>query len=399
MKIISPKNKQPFQRDTTDNATIALKGIIENGNKTLKIIATPINGGVAFEKKVTSQTNEFLTYIRLEKGLYEVKISNNKENASIIIAVGDIYTIIGHSFTGGWGSNYCTDERVIITASCFNKDMTNPDFYKNTGFISMKDFSEHTATEFQNVEDEIVFWQKRGIWGKLGDILAKKNDCPIAFINAGFGGSTLQQWELSAKNQPFAGTFVDSSRRMPIIKFLNVLKYIVPQTGIKAVLSIHGDNDVDLTNSADVIAQHYRVIIDTARKESGFSNLQFMLAPSVTNFENRKFIIDGTLLALEQNPNTLKGPDIYKYGNEYRLEDKIHLNLEGETKAAEDFAELFVHSTNEPFTVNRDIKMPIVKEMSFLNMFLLFILAPIIFIVFLFISSKRARKNFKSLVK
>jgi hypothetical protein len=94
----------------------------------------------------------------------------------------------------------------------------------------------------------------------------------------GFGGSTLQQWELSAKNQPFVGTFVDSSRRIPIIKFLNVLKYIVPQTGIKAVLSIHGDNDVDLTNSADGIAQHYRVIIDTARKESGISNLQFILA-------------------------------------------------------------------------------------------------------------------------
>lgn len=393
MKIISPKNKQPFQRDITDNATIALKGIIENGNKALRIIATPINGGVAFEKKVTSQTNEFLTYIRLEKGLYEVKISNNKENASIIVAVGDIYTIIGHSFTGGWGSNYCTDERVIITASCFNKDMTNLDFYKNTGFISMKDFSEHTATDFQNVDDEIIFWQKRGIWGKLGDILAKKNDCPIAFINAGFGGSTLQQWELSAKNQPFAGTFVDSSRRMPIIKFLNVLKYIVPQTGIKAVLSIHGDNDMALTNSADKIAQHYKTIIDTARLESNLSNLQFMLAPSATNVDNHKGIIDGTLLAIEQNQNVVKGPDIYKYGNEYRLEDKIHLNLEGETKAAEDFAELLVHSANEPFTLNRDIKMPIVKEKSALNMFLLFILAPIIFIVLLLINSKKLENS------
>jgi hypothetical protein len=96
---------------------------------------------VAFEKKVTSQANEFLTYIRLEKGLYEVKISNNKEKASIIVAVGDIYTIIGHSFTGGWGLTTAT-MNVLLLLSCFNKDMTNFDFYRNTGFISMKDFSE-----------------------------------------------------------------------------------------------------------------------------------------------------------------------------------------------------------------------------------------------------------------
>lgn len=388
MKITSPKNKQPFQRDFTNNATIALEGLIENGNKSLKIIATPINGGVAYEKTVTSKTNEFLTYIRLQKGLYELDISNNKENTSIIVAIGDIYTIIGHSFTAGWGSNYCKDERVIIPASCF-KDMTNPDYYKNTEFISLKDFSESTATDYMNVKDDIEFWQKRGIWGKLGDLLAAKNNCPVAFINAGFGGSTLQQWELSAKNQPFAGTFVDSSRRMPIIKFLNTLKYIIPQTGIKGVLCIHGDNDVDLTNSADVIAQHYKTIFETARKESDISNLQFMIAPSVTNFENRKFIIDGTLQAIEQNQNVTKGPDIYKYGNEYRLEDKIHLNQDGETKAAEDFAALLVQTTNEPFTLYNEVNMPAAKERSMLNMLFLFLLAPFIFIILILTNYKQ----------
>ncbi|MDI9872724.1 MULTISPECIES: sialate O-acetylesterase [Flectobacillus] len=392
MKIISPKNKQPFQRDNTDNATIALNGIIENGNKTLKIIATPINGGVAYEKKVTSTTNEFLTYIRLEKGLYEIKISNNKENASIIIAVGDIYTIIGHSFTVGWGANYCKDERVIIPASSF-KDMTNQYYYTDTAFISLKDFSESTATDYLNIKDDIEFWQKRGIWGKLGDLLASKNNCPVAFINAGFGGSTLKQWELSALKQPFAHSFVDSSRRMPIIKLLNVLKYIIPQTGIKRILCIHGDNDMALTNSADEIAQHYKTIIDTARLESNLPNLPFMLATSATDVDNHKGIVDGTLMAIEQNQNVVKGPDIYKYGNEYRLEDKLHLNLEGETKAAEDFAELLVHSTNEPFSLNRDIKMPIVKEKSLLNMFLLFLLAPIIFIVLLLIGTKQVETS------
>lgn len=393
MKIISPKNKQPFQRDITDNATIALKGSIENGNKTLKITAKPINGGVAFEKKVTSTTTEFLTYIRLEKGFYDVSISNDRENASIVIAAGDIYTIIGHSFTVGWGANYCKDERVIIPASSF-KDMTNPDYYTDTAFISLKDFSESTATDYLNVKDDIEFWQKRGIWGKLGDLLASKNNCPVAFINAGFGGSTLKQWELSALKQPFAHSFVDSSRRMPIIKLLNVLKYIIPQTGIKAVLSIHGDNDMALTNSADEIAQHYKTIIDTARLESNLPNLPFMLAPSATDVDNHKGIVDGTFMAIEQNQNVVKGPDIYKYGNEYRLEDKLHLNLEGETKAAEDFAELLVHSANEPFSLNRDIKMPIVKENKSLSkMILLFILAPIIFIVLLLINSKKLENS------
>jgi hypothetical protein len=47
MKLISPVNKQPFQRNVQDKATILVEGLIEKGNKQVTLSAIPLKGGIA----------------------------------------------------------------------------------------------------------------------------------------------------------------------------------------------------------------------------------------------------------------------------------------------------------------------------------------------------------------
>ncbi|MDI9872189.1 sialate O-acetylesterase [Flectobacillus roseus] len=360
MKLISPVNKQPFQRNIQDKATILVEGLIEKGNKQVTLSAIPLKGGISKTLTTTVENANFSIPFTLTKGYYTLSVSNDSESVSVIVAIGDIFGIKGHSFTEGLGTKFCKDERVIIPASRF-EDMTDTTLYQKTGFISMTEFSASTATDYTSVEDHINFAINRGIWGRLGDLLVAQNDCPVAFYNAGFGGSTLEQWTKSARFESFEHSFVNSSKRMPIIKLLNTLKFLVPRTGIRGILSIHGDNDKFITNDPEVIANEYKTIIETARNESNLPNLHFVLASSVTDYQEHLGIIDGTIKAVVEGTNISIGPDIYLYDNSLRLEDKLHLNEKGEQKAAEDFAKVLgsTYLTKaQPFTINNSLNEP-----------------------------------------
>ncbi|PAC29232.1 SGNH/GDSL hydrolase family protein [Flectobacillus sp. BAB-3569] len=360
MKLISPVNKQPFQRNVQDKATILVEGLIEKGNKQVTLSAIPLKGGISKTLTTTVENANFSIPFTLTKGYYTLSVSNDSESLSVIVAIGDIFGIKGHSFTEGLGTKFCKDERVIIPASRF-EDITDTTLYQKTGFISMTEFSASTATDYTSVEDHINFAINRGIWGRLGDLLVAQNDCPVAFYNAGFGGSTLEQWAKSARFESFEHSFVNSSKRMPIIKLLNTLKFLVPRTGIRGILSIHGDNDKFVTNDPNVIADEYKTIIETARSESNLPNLHFVLAPSVTDYQEHLGIIDGTIKAVVEGTNISIGPDIYLYDNSLRLEDRLHLNEKGEQKAAEDFAKVLgsTYLTKaQPFTINNSLNEP-----------------------------------------
>jgi hypothetical protein len=360
MKLISPVNKQPFQRNVQDKATILVEGLIEKGNKQVTLSAIPLKGGIAKTLTTAVENPNFSIPFTLSKGYYTLTVSNDSESASVIVAIGEILVIMGHSFTEGLGTKFCKDERVIIPATRL-ADLTDVSLYQKTGFISMTEFSASTATDYTSIEDHINYAINRGIWGRLGDLLVEKYDCPVAFLNACFGGTNLDIWAKSAKWQNFEHGFADSSKRMPFVKLLNTLKYIVPRTGVRGILSIHGDNDKFVTNDPNVIADEYKTIIETARSESNLPNLHFVLAPSVTDYQEHLGIIDGTIKAVVEGTNISIGLIFIFTTISLRLEDRLHLNEKGEQKAAEDFAKVLgsTYLTKaQPFTINNSLNEP-----------------------------------------
>lgn len=335
--LTSPTNNQPFQRNQQNYAKVTFVG---SSNETLSIVATPIKSGksTVLDYVQPDSNNNFRGTLKLEAGDYNIVVSNQKDSISLKINVGEIFGIIGHSFSEGYGFGYVQDERVICPDS-FLHPMVDISLYQNCGFVPMKSLSLETIKHYENVES-VNYSKTRGVWGKLGDLLVQKYNCPVAFLHAGFGGTTIEQLALSAEFKSFDHSFADWTKRMPIIKFMNILKYIVPRTGLRGVLSIHGDND-KANPFADKIAGWYKTIFEVSRKESGFSNLHFTLGVSVSGLPETQGIIDGTIRATQENKNVILGPEIYKYPVEYRMsKDDLHLSPTGDTKAAQDFASI-----------------------------------------------------------
>lgn len=338
LQITSPLNFQVLQRNLQNTAKVTFTG---KSDAELSIIATPIKSGAqVIEHNVKPDANNnFSKTLTLTGGDYEVSISSTTEIEKIWVGIGDIFVVMGHSFAEGNGSQFVNSDRVICTDS-FLAPMTDTSLYQNTGFLKMKNVSIDTVKNYENTE-QVNYSKTRGIWGRMADQLADIYNVPICIVNCAFGGTTIEQWALSAQNQYFSHSFADYSKRMPIIKFMNTLKYLIPRTGCKGVLCIHGDNDIAQHPTAQQIADWYKIIIDTARNESGYKNLNFVLATSAYDSPNSAQIIEGTRLAIQQNANVIAGPAIDQYSTEFRLSaNDFHLNTAGEAKAAADFAKI-----------------------------------------------------------
>lgn len=338
LQITSPDNDHVFQRNLQNTAKVTFTG---KADAVLSIIATPITKGVqVIEHNIKPDSfNNFSKTLTLTAGDYEVSISSTTEIQKINVHVGVVFVVMGHSFSEGNGSSFVTSDRVICPDS-FLSPMTDTSLYQSTGFMKMKNVSLDTIKNYENVE-QVNYSKSRGIWGRMADKLVELYDVPVCIVNCGFGGTTIEQWALSAQNQYFEHGFADYSKRMPIIKFLNALKYLIPRTGCQGVLCIHGDNDIAQKPTAQQIADWYKIIIDTSRNESGFKNLNFVLATSAYESPYSEPIIEGTRLAIQQNTNVLPGPAIYQYSTEFRLSaNDFHLNTAGEAKAAQDFAKI-----------------------------------------------------------
>lgn len=352
IQILTPTNKQPFQRNNNNLATIEVTGKTDNTG-ILKITANPNKGGTFLQVETQIVQGTFAQKITLQAGYYYLETEANSEKKGVFCAIGEVFMIIGHSFTEDYGTIAADDERIIMPDSLFHP-MWEKSPYQNSGFISMKDFSLSNVKTFEH-EYQVLSTIKQGIWAKLGNELIKKFDVPVCFLNAGFGGSNLEHWYKAMYGIPFEHPFIQYSKGMPYSKAKNILNTIVPKTGIRAVICIHGDNDNNHPDKA-LIADYYQKIISKFRTDSGIPNLPFVLSLSATNLPAWQGLIDGALLALKTIPYTTQGAEIYKFDNALRNDDKLHLNPLGETETARQLSEIIGTKEflikNPPFTVN-----------------------------------------------
>jgi hypothetical protein len=108
-------------------------------------------------------------------------------------------------------------------------------------------------------------------------------------------------------------------------------------------------------------ADEYKTIIETARNESNLSTLHFVLAPSITDYQNHIGIVDATIKVIVEEKNLSIGSNIYLYDDSLRLEDRLYLNEKGEQKAAEYFASYLGDtylSKSQPCVINTGLNEP-----------------------------------------
>lgn len=333
MKIISPKNKQVFQRDNEGLAPVRVQ--IETTEQ-VNIIVKKGDEVVKTLSNLQPQNGKVIGSISLSSGLYVVELQTQTDKKTIRFGVGEVFAIYGHSFTEGFNSEQSLDENIIIPDNLFSP-MEQADLYQNTGYISLKDISKYTLKTYES-QEQIDYAQKTGIWSWLGNILVKTYQCPIMFLNGGFGGSTLEQGYNVINKIPFGGGFVNYEKRMPIVKLENMLKYIVPETGIRSVICIHGDNDKSQKYPQSDVYKFWASNIANFR--SIVTNLNFVICPSITELEKQesKDVLNATLQVIAEIEGVTKGSDIYKFDNNFRKADQLHLSYLGEQRAAQEIA-------------------------------------------------------------
>lgn len=357
IKILSPQPNQVQQRTNNNTATVTVKGTTDSNNP-VTITFTPRKNGVAKTVTVQPIANNFTATVEVVGGWYNLTATTATESDTIRFGVGEVIMIIGHSFSEKYGAKFAKYEEIIMPNSLY-RQMENPDLYKQSGFLPMVEYKKENLLSFEN-DGQIEASFNDGIWGNLGNILVETYQVPVLFLNAGFGGTNLEIWYDVMYQIPFQHGFADYSKGMPYIKCKNMLQFIVPKTGLRTMLCLHGDNDNQNISQAN-IEKWYKGIISTIRKDAGIPDLSFVIALSISQkIPNWDQVINGALAIMNPNDDIYKGAEIYKYDESLRLPNgDIHLNDAGNLQAAKDFAQViatkeFLLGTN-PFSPGRNL--------------------------------------------
>jgi len=136
---------------------------------------------------------------------------------------------------------------------------------------------------------EVIKWDENGknaFWGKLGDILKTRLNVPIMIYNTGIGGSTSLQWGNSAWGLPFESPIFDWKLRYPYQFFENRILNDFPKTGLRAILVMHGENDINLTE--DEIVEGTKLYMKKTRDLLNMQDLTFFVSKCNRGTDNEK---------------------------------------------------------------------------------------------------------------
>ena len=340
LKIISPVTRIVYQRDLNNTAVVFVKGNCPANTTSIEARLVARSKGQGVSTKWTTIDNAtnggaFSGSITAQAGWYDLEVCAKNKNKKLAqtklerVGIGEVFVIVGHSVAQGGEINLegATDDRVSTVAVNEKSDEFN-NYYLKTG--DMKYLPEPVFVHASTNIAPAPFGHNTYFWSKFAENVAKKNNVPVLFYNAAFGGTSLEHWSKSSQNIQFEHGFVKSKIRMPYINLYNTLKKYIPVTGVRALLADQGQND-NGRKSEDSVLTDYKIFMKQARTDLGYDQLTVVVnrqTPSnalwIRNVQERML----------KEANTFKGPD---YDKDLQKEDKydgIHLSKSGLEKAA-----------------------------------------------------------------
>jgi hypothetical protein len=107
-------------------------------------------------------------------------------------------------------------------------------------------------------------------WGALGDLLVKKLNVPVLFMNAAWFDTSTQNWLDSALGLPVEsrlGPLLPAG--MPYLNLKTVLQYYGSILGLRSVLWLQGENDAAAGVTKDAYQRSLQGLVNVARVEQG----------------------------------------------------------------------------------------------------------------------------------
>lgn len=309
--IIDKSNSIDFvQRNTNNEGSITIVGKSDKSFQSAKIKFNSSLGGVSTDwltLNIDPTTKEFKGKFTLKAGGYYPQIqlfNDNKVYTDTLLTwnvkVGEVFAVIGHSLVEGQ--------------------------------------KPYSIENYDPTWCDILIWQFDGAinnyWGRLAEKLKVKLNVPIRIYNTGIGGSSSEQWGLSAYGLSFQHPFFDWKLRYPYSLFEKRLVNEISKTGLRGILVAHGENDGLLTENT--IVESTKMYIQKTRDLLDAPQLTFSIAKSNTGgtAEPIMKVKSAQRRILNEIKNTMVGADLETLtGDKYRW-DGIHFNSAGLEQAA-----------------------------------------------------------------
>lgn len=350
IKLTSPQNRAVYQRNGFGFSAVTVAGSYDKQVDKIEARLIPVQAGqgtdTEFQDWRTIKTlplnGNFNTVISVKQGWYRLEVRGSL-NGTIIgdvvsvdrVGVGEVFVIAGQSNAQGVSGIQglgAVDDRV----NCYGTP--NDIVFGGTSNISLSPFSKL---------DNNTKIAPRGFnawyWGRLGDLLASRLNVPIMFFNVALEGTQSSAWAITAAGgdaySPYDGSRYEN--KLPYKNMSDVLKYYVPQLGIRAVLWCQGEADNYILNTKQNISSvtyknNLQTVINQTRNETN-KDISWVvsltsasapcpngcivgpLAPSDNN------ILEGQRALARDIPNVFTGPATDGIQNPGR-QDGVHFN-------------------------------------------------------------------------
>ncbi|GAB3910779.1 hypothetical protein GCM10028803_50850 [Larkinella knui] len=314
LKITYPVSRAVFQRDQSNNSTIYVAGTYAQpvtkvearlvmmsdgqGNDTdWQTIQTNPQGGI-FQGSLKGRGG----WYRLETRAWQGNTLVGQDNVARI-GIGEVFIITGQSNAQGFqqkGAEGATDDRV----NCITYDNSVANSLDNPPSLSFRQLGADALVGPRG--------QSAWCWGLLGDMITRKYNVPVLFINTAWAGTAIQNWIESFDGKTTKNIFIDQNlpAGMPYGNLLIALRYFSSLQGLRAVLWQQGETDNHLRLQQEQYKNSMQLLINKTRSDTK-RYPSWMLARSSYNLGR---VDPGIIAAQNQvintfNNNVFAGPE------------------------------------------------------------------------------------------
>ena len=326
IKITSPTYQAVYQRDVKSQRAVPVTGTFSVPVDKIEIRAVPVVPGQGVDApwedlQIAPKGGVFAGEITLLGGWYTLEVRGTLDGKIVgrdvlaRVGVGEVFIISGQSNAQGlkgypWGPS-AQDDRVVYVDNYQNDD-------EGTYHDLLTDPVPPTFSKLQNASYMSPRGQTAWCWGLLGDMLVKKLNVPILFINTAWEGTAIENWSYSAQGLPtrnkYGGFLYNPG--MPYANLRIAARNYANQYGVRAILWMQGESDALFKTSLPFYRDNLQLIINRLATETS-KRITWVIArtsrtsPSNTTVSSVNPTIiaaQNAVLATQFNP-TYPGPE------------------------------------------------------------------------------------------